>query len=592
MTSQKKVIPIFFAVDDNYISILHVALQSLLSQASPEFFYNIHILRDNLSEANQKSLDVFNGDNVKIIINNVEEAASGRAKKMHAKYYHSKAIYYRIFIPEMFPEYKKVLYLDCDLVLNADISELFNYNIQGNYLGAIPCQVIGTVPIFTNYAEKFLGINAHEYFNSGVLVMNCEVLREVKFEEKFFELLDRFKLEICPDQDYLNLLCYGKTKIFPITWNKMPLIGSHEKLEELKLVHYNLSQKPWRYDNIPYGELFWKHAKNTTQYDALIKSKKRVIKPEVLRDRDRMRNISRMAKNLGKNAEETMVHIIYNGQAPDRLAVLERIRDYERKGLFDIDVEADPYYDQKNIKKFDLINKKITSKVKAKIATSVGKYYYNRMMRRHEVIVKGVVGLENLLDFSGGAVITCNHIHRFDNYAVLLGLKKYFGRRLKLWKVVKDGNWAYRGTVGFMLRNANTLPISQTNPKLMVECMRAAKTLLSRGEKILIYPEQAMWWNYRKPRPLKSGAFVIAAKAHAPVIPCFITLADSNIIGADGFPVQEFTLHILPVIKYDPNLSEKENAEVMKEKNDEAWQKVYAETYGEDITPQKTKKQA
>ena len=55
---------------------------------------------------------------------------------------------------------------------------------------------------------------------------------------------------------------------------------------------------------------------------------------------------------------------------------------------------------------------------------------------------------------------------------------------------------------------------------------------------MLVYPEQSMWWNYRKPKPLKKGAYTFAAKNHVPVLPCFITMEDSDILGDDGFYVQ------------------------------------------------------
>ena len=93
----------------------------------------------------------------------------------------------------------------------------------------------------------------------------------------------------------------------------------------------------------------------------------------------------------------------------------------------------------------------------------------------------------------------------------------------------------------------------------MKKFLRAVDTLLSRGEKILIYPEQAMWWNYRKPRPLKPGAFRMAAKNNVPIIPSFITMKDGEKIGADGYPVQEYTVWFLPTIYPKQELSFKEN---------------------------------
>ena len=114
----------------------------------------------------------------------------------------------------------------------------------------------------------------------------------------------------------------------------------------------------------------------------------------------------------------------------------------------------------------------------------------------------------------------------------------------------------------------------------MKNFMAAAKYYLSHGRQILIYPEQAMWWNYRKPRPLVNGAFKIAAENNAPIMPFFITMSDSELIGGDGFPIQEYTIHILPLIFPKPELSVRQNAEYMKNANFEAWKKVYEETYG------------
>ena len=82
----------------------------------------------------------------------------------------------------------------------------------------------------------------------------------------------------------------------------------------------------------------------------------------------------------------------------------------------------------------------------------------------------------------------------------------------------------------------------------MKKFREAINVLLNRGEKILIYPEQAMWWNYRKPRPMVNGAYRFAAECNSPILPMFITMNDSELIGSDGFPIQEYTLHILPAI--------------------------------------------
>lgn len=177
-----------------------------------------------------------------------------------------------------------------------------------------------------------------------------------------------------------------------------------------------------------------------------------------------------------------------------------------------------------------------------------------------------------------GAIITCNHFNPFDNFAVYKAIEGHV-KKNELYKIIREGNYTnFPGFFGFLFHYANTIPLS-SNLSCMKEMMRAVSCFLKRGEKILVYAEQALWWNYRKPRPLTSGAFRFAAENDVPVIPMFITMEDSDIVGSDGFFVQEYTIHILPPIFSDKAKSVKENSEEMKEKNYALWKQTYEEFY-------------
>ena len=89
-----------------------------------------------------------------------------------------------------------------------------------------------------------------------------------------------------------------------------------------------------------------------------------------------------------------------------------------------------------------------------------------------------------------------------------------------------------------------------------------------------------MWWNYRKPRPLTVGAFKFAAENKVPVLPMFITMEDSDKIGPDGFPIQEYTLNIMPAIYPDKEKTVKENMVLLRDKNYAAWKDCYESFYG------------
>ena len=113
MKNQKKnIIPIVFSVDDNYVPFLAVALQSVKDNASEQNFYKVFVLNTEISDQNKKKLGCYNCDNMSISFIDVKSRMEKINKdKIHLRDYYSKAIYYRIFIPSLFPEYEKILYL-------------------------------------------------------------------------------------------------------------------------------------------------------------------------------------------------------------------------------------------------------------------------------------------------------------------------------------------------------------------------------------------------------------------------------------------------------------------------------------------------
>ena len=268
-------------------------------------------------------------------------------------------------------------------------------------------------------------------------------------------------------------------------------------------------------------------------------------------------------------------------KSKDRIEILKKIEELEKEGKFDVDVEDDPPTIILEPDDVDYLNKKSTSKIKTIVANRIGERFLNDLIRNEKLIIKEIKGIENLQKMKSGAILTCNHFNPFDCFAI----EKVFRisgqeRKKKLHKVIREGNYTnFPGLYGFFFRNCNTLPLS-SNKRTMIKFMKAIDVLLKKKDFILIYPEQSMWWNYRKPKPLKNGAFNFAARNNVPVIPIFITMEDSNFIGDDGFPVQEYTVNIGEPIYPNSNLSEKENANIMRDKNYEIWKNIYEDFYG------------
>lgn len=265
---------------------------------------------------------------------------------------------------------------------------------------------------------------------------------------------------------------------------------------------------------------------------------------------------------------------------PGRLAIIEKIKQFEREERWDQDVEDDPPTIPLKPEMVDYLNEKISSRFWMKFANILARNFINSLLRKKIMILKEVKGLENYVEMKRkGAIITCNHFNAMDNFAVYKAIEKHVYHR-ELVKVCREGNYTnFPGFYGFLFKHCNTLPLSSV-ASTMKNFMHAVKTYLAQGRQILIYPEQAMWWNYRKPRPLTSGAFKMAAENNVPVIPFFITMQDSDIVDSDGFFVQEYTVNILKPIFPKEELSVRQNAEFMKNENYSAWKKVYEEFYG------------
>lgn len=265
-----------------------------------------------------------------------------------------------------------------------------------------------------------------------------------------------------------------------------------------------------------------------------------------------------------------------------KLLLLGRIAELEKQQLWHLDVEDDPETYPLMPDQVDYLNEKLSSKIKNRIANYMGTRFFEKMIANRQLIIKEIRGIDNFTAVKGGAIVTCNHFSVGDNYAVWKALAPHMGGKM-LYKVIREGNYTNPPKpFGLFMRHCNTLPLS-SQVATMKKFMKAVRVLLSRGETILIYPEQGMWWNYRKPKPMQDGAFSLAVLNKAPIVPVFITMEDSDVLDGDGFFVQEYTVNILPAIYPDTMCSRTEAIEKMKRENYEVWVRTYEDFYGKAL---------
>ncbi len=574
----KKIIPIFYACDDNFVKCTLVSVKSMIEHASREYKYKIHILHTNITEGMMEKIYRLSDENFEFEFCDMTDQLESVSDKLPIRDYYSKTTYYRFFIAPAFAEYDKAIYIDSDTIVQGDISELYLTEIGDSYLGACHEQAMVQVDEYGTYVETVMGISRHNYFNAGVMLINCRRFRERAVLEKFTEYLQMYNFVVTQDEDYLNLICKDHVFWLDQRWNTEIFGEIPYPIEEANILHYIMTNKPWYYHDCRHGDIFWSYAEKTEVYEDI----RAVL--EAYTDEERQRDQLSCEKLLAlavseTNREDHFLARLNQLRLPDRVAIVKKIEEYERAGRFDEDVEDDPPSRELLPDEIEYVNKSMVERIKTKLAYKMARIFLNEIIRDKKMIVKEIRGIENFADLKCGAVITCNHFNAFDSFAIQMAYEASGQKNRTFYRVIREGNYtSFPGFYGYLMRHCNTLPLS-SNRKTMKKFMDATNELLRAGHFVLVYPEQSMWWNYRKPKPLKSGAFMFAAKSGVPVLPCFITMQDSDIYGDDGYAVQEYTINIAEPIYPKAELSYRENINYLMEENSRVWKEIYEREY-------------
>lgn len=299
-TDREEIVPAFGAesvavclgADDRYAPFAELVISSIVANASPSRRYDIVVFSNGIAQLKQDAIlrSVRGLSNVSVRF--VESAAylsGGLAERDHI----NRSTYLRFIIPKAMRRFPKVVYLDCDLVVNRDIAELYDTDLGGCYLGAVRDTIDacwykrrhdGTD---VNIRERVGLFDPFGYFNAGVLLLDTE-----KFNA-LFPTQDLFSLALSrrwvwQDQDMLNYLCRGKVCHLDQRWNV--LAHDHEtyaQMEELGapqwlydrymaarkdpyIVHYCGRLQPCFHPNADLREYFWKYARGCGAYETLL----------------------------------------------------------------------------------------------------------------------------------------------------------------------------------------------------------------------------------------------------------------------------------------------------------------------------------
>ena len=266
----------------------------------------------------------------------------------------------------------------------------------------------------------------------------------------------------------------------------------------------------------------------------------------------------------------------------NRPAVIENIKSAAETGDFYKKVELnDPVISEETAK--DITDKYLSSrnslgfKSKSSLARGIANVGTALVNKNTEIV--GEVEPDAIRN---GVIITSNHFSPLENTVIRHFIKKMGLKRLNIVSQVE--NFAMDGGIGFLMNYADTVPLFEDKRYLARDFVKVLEELIQNKEAVLIYPEQEMWFNYRKPRPLKRGAYHFAAKLNCPVISCFVEIIDLEKRENPEFRKVKYRLHILDVIYPDTSKSVKENSEEMCQKDYLLKKCAYERIYGKPLT--------
>lgn len=266
----------------------------------------------------------------------------------------------------------------------------------------------------------------------------------------------------------------------------------------------------------------------------------------------------------------------------NRAAVIRNIQQAAESGQFYDKVELnDPVLTPEQSKQITdsyVENRKLLSfKVKTALGILLAKTAARIINKNTEI-----VGLEKIPRNLGGMLITSNHFSPLEN-TVIRHLINALGRR-DLGIISQTSNFAMTGIIGFLMNYADTIPIS-TDPRYLARDFLSVlkERLVDKKHAVLLYPEQEMWFNYRKPRPPKNGAYFFAAKLNVPIVSCFVEIVDLAEDDTAEFKKVKYVLHVLDVLFPDQSKTTRENTEDLSMKDYSLKKACYERVYGKEL---------
>ena len=285
---------VVLACNNNYVPYTAVTLKSIVENAKQDRRYEVYVLTTDISIENQDRMAKIFKDDKRFLFSCINISGFVKKSDFAGRWHITAETFYRFYILSLFANAKKVLYLDCDLVVNADVAELFDTELGDNYLAAAKdIDFAGAIKQKFGqklYLQTAIGLNGFdEYFQAGVLLFNIPKMKK-KADAADLVTIYNTKKWFYMDQDILNHVYKDKVVYLSQAWNcimnwknnassrmdvlkKAPFALYDEYMharQQPKIAHYAGCQKPWNAADCDLAEYFWKYARKTDFYEEIM----------------------------------------------------------------------------------------------------------------------------------------------------------------------------------------------------------------------------------------------------------------------------------------------------------------------------------
>lgn len=267
---------IVLAADDNYAKYVAVTIASVIHCHHKDGAVQFYILNKDFTPEHREMLESMSDDRHTITCVDVKGRLDSQL--LYISGHVTEETYYRILIPDLFPDVDQALYIDCDIVCQGDIEDLWQAipMSDGDWVAG---SLAANLDAKNDYTTSHLGIPSDSYVNAGVLMMNLKALRDIDLMSQCIAMLKEKHWFDQHDQDLVNAICYGHIKIMDHRWHIT--VGAlarniGKRVEDLQakdltvfFLHY-ATHKPWREEMFSAMLPFWQYVHQTPFADEIV----------------------------------------------------------------------------------------------------------------------------------------------------------------------------------------------------------------------------------------------------------------------------------------------------------------------------------